>query len=99
LYHSDRLTNYLASGTLVLAKRVPDSDMLFKDGVHLKYFDTADEFFELSDWYLKHEDERLKIANAGMKHVHEEFNCEKIAKYTMDIIEKGTYDAPWCGCL
>jgi len=95
MYHSDRLTHYLASGTFVLAKRVPDSDLLFKDGVHLRYFDTEDEFFELADWYLKHEDERVKIANAGMERVHAEFSGEKIAKYTLDIIANGDYSAPW----
>ncbi len=94
-YHSDRLTHYIACGAFVLAKRVPDSDLLFKDGVHLRYFDTADEFFELADWYLKHEDERIKIADAGMERAHAEFNGTKIAKYTLDIIENGSYDAPW----
>ncbi|HIJ71313.1 MAG TPA: glycosyltransferase family 1 protein [Planctomycetes bacterium] len=95
MYHSDRLTHYLACGAFVLAKRVPDSDLLFKDGVHLKYFDTADEFFELADWYLKHEDDRIKIADNGMEYVHAEFNGTKIAKYTLDIIENGDYAAPW----
>jgi hypothetical protein len=95
MYHSDRLTNYLSCGTCVLAKRVPDTDLLFKDKVHLRYFDTADEFFELADWYLKHEDERKKIADAGMKWVHEEFNCVKMAGYVLDFIEKGSYKAPW----
>lgn len=99
LYHSSRLTHYLACGTLVLAKRVPDSDLLFKDGIYLRYFDTVEEFFDLADWYLNHEDERIKIANAGMQYVHTEFNCEKIAKYTLDLIETGTYDAPWTGIL
>ncbi|MBW8034348.1 MAG: glycosyltransferase [Planctomycetes bacterium] len=95
-YHSDRLTHYLACGTFVLAKRVPGSDLLFADGVHLKYFDTAEEFFELAGWYLKHEDERLKIANSGMERVHAEFSGEKIAKYTLDVIANGKYSAPWC---
>ena len=95
LYHSDRLTHYLASGTFALARRVPDSDLLFQDGVHLKYFDTVEEFFELAQWYLKHEDERMKIANAGMERVHAEFNGTKIAKYTLDAIANGSYDAPW----
>jgi len=99
LYHSDRLTHYLACGTFVLAKRVPDSDLLFKDGVHLRYFDTVEEFFDLANWYLSHEDERIKIANAGVQHVHTEFNCEKIAKYTLALIETGTYDAPWVEIL
>lgn len=95
LYHSDRLTHYLACGAFVLAKRVPDSDLLFEDGVHLRYFDTVDEFFELADWYLNHEDERKNIADAGMRWVHEQFNCVKIAGYILDLIETGSYDAPW----
>ena len=95
LYHSDRFTQYLACGTLVLAKYVPESELLFKNKIHLRYFDTINEFFELADWYLSHEDERVKIANAGMEYAHSEFNCEKIAKYTMDLIENGTYSAPW----
>ncbi|MCE5340397.1 MAG: glycosyltransferase [Planctomycetaceae bacterium] len=97
--HSDRPTHYLACGTFVLAKRVPDSDLLFKDGVHIKYFDTTDEFFELADWYLKHEDQRLKIADAGMARVHSEFNGTKIAQYMLDTIEKGSYKSPWTTSL
>jgi len=95
LYHSDRLINYLSCGTFVLAKRVPDSDLLFEDGKHLRYFDTYNEFFELADWYLKHDEEREKIAIAGMQKAHTDFNCVKIAGYMLDIIEKGTCDAPW----
>ena len=99
LYHSDRLINYIACGTFTLAKRVPDSDLLFEDGVHLKYFDTADEFFELADWYLKHEQVREKIAMAGMEKAHSEFNTERIAKHLLDLIETGAYDAPWAEIL
>ena len=95
MYHSDRLTHYLACGSFVLAKRVPDSDLLFKDGVHLKYFDTVDEFFELANWYLDHEDARKKIADAGMQHVHTEFNSVKFAGYILELVEKGSYSAPW----
>jgi len=95
LYHSDRLTHYLSCGTFVLAKSVPDSNRLFRDGEHLRYFETAEEFFKLLDWYLKHDDERLKIANAGMEYIHSEFNCTKIAGYILDCIDKGRYSAPW----
>ncbi|HNX27398.1 MAG TPA: glycosyltransferase, partial [Phycisphaerae bacterium] len=83
LYHSDRFINSLSCGAFVLAKRVPDTDMLFQDGVHLRYFDTADEFFELADWYLKHDAERVKIARAGMERAHNEFNCVKMAEHAI----------------
>ncbi len=95
LYHSDRITHYLSCGTMVLAKRVPDSDLLFKDGVHLRYFDTVNELFDLIDYYLEHEQERKKIAEAGMQHTHTEFNSTKIAGYFLELIEKGTYKVPW----
>jgi hypothetical protein len=97
LYHSDRLTHYLASGAFVLAKRVPDTDLLFKDSVHLKYFDTVEEFFDLAKWYLAHEDERQKIADAGMQYCHIEYNSMKIAQYILDAAVKGSYQVPWCG--
>lgn len=93
--HSDRLTRYLASGTFVLAKRFTGADLLYRDSEHLKYFDEIEEFFELADWYLNHEQERKKIADAGMKRIHNEFNCQKIAQYILDLIETGTYNAPW----
>jgi len=99
LYHSDRLINYLACGTFVLAKRVPDTDLLFEDSVHLRYFDTPEEFFELAEWYLEHEQQREKIAMAGMERAHSDFNCEKIAQYMLDLIETGTYNAPWTDVL
>jgi spore maturation protein CgeB len=95
LYHSNRLTHYLACGSFVLAKSVPDTNLLFKNDLHLRYFETADEFFELAGWFLKHEDERRKIADAGMKWTHEQFNGVKIAGYIFELIEKGAYKAPW----
>lgn len=99
LCHSDRFINYISCGTFVLAKRFPGSELLFKDGIHVKYFDTFDEFFELADWYLKHDQEREKIAEAGMQKAHADFNCEKIAQYMFDLIETGSYDAPWAEIL
>ncbi len=95
LYHSDRLTTYLSCGNFVLAKRVPDSDLLFRDGVHLRYFDEVREFFDLADYYLKHEEERKRIAGTGMQYAHAELNCVKMAQYLVEIVEKGDYSAPW----
>lgn len=93
--HSDRLTRYMACGTFVMAKRFTGAEALYKDGQHIKYFGEVGEFFELADWYLKHEDQRIKIADAGMKWIHEQYNCVKIAGYILDVAEKGFYHAPW----
>lgn len=99
LYHSDRLANIPACGAFELAKRVPGYELLFQDGKHLRYFDTIDEFFELADWYLKHDREREEIAAAGMQKAHKDFNCQKIAQYMLDLIETGGYNAPWASIL
>jgi len=99
LYHSDRFINIPACGTFCLAKRTSGYELMFEDGVHLKYFDTVDEFFDLADWYLKHDNEREKIAIAGMKRAHDEFNCQRVGGLLLDLIETGAYDAPWAEIL
>ncbi len=78
-----------------MAKRFDGCNLLYKDNAYQRYFDTIEEFFELADYYLNHEEERKKIADAGMKWVHEQFNSVKIAGYILELIEKGTYNAPW----
>lgn len=95
LYSSDRLTHYLACGTFVLAERIPDGDLLFQDAHHLRYFDSVDEFFDLADWYLNHEAKRKEMADAGMKWVHEQLNSVKVAGYILELIQTGSYSAPW----
>jgi spore maturation protein CgeB len=99
LYHSDRLINYVSCGTFTLAKRVPDSDLLFEDGVHLRYFDSAEEFFELAQRYLAHPQERERIAQAGMQRAHNEFNCEKMMQHVLDVIDKGCCNMSWAEVL
>ncbi|MBC8394395.1 MAG: glycosyltransferase family 1 protein [Deltaproteobacteria bacterium] len=99
MYHSDRLTHYLACGTCVLSKHVPDSEKLFRDKEHLAYFETVDELKELIDYYLANENERARLANQGMTWLHQEYNCKRIAQYILDLIENGYYVAPWnLGC-
>jgi hypothetical protein len=95
LYHSDRFTHYTACGTMVLAKRVPDTDLLFEDKKHVRYFDEPAECMELADWYLAHESERRKIADSGMEHCHACFNSVRIAQYILDLTQTGRYETPW----
>ena len=94
-YHSDRFMNNPACGAFNLAKRAPGYELLFEDGKEVKYFDNADEFFELADYYLRNDKEREAIAQAGMKRVQSEFHTEKIVRYLDNLIETGTYKAPW----
>ena len=95
MYHSDRLINYMACGTFVLAKRVPDTGRLFEDKVHLRYFDSEEEFFDLAEWYLSHEQDREKIATAGMEYAHAEYHFMRMTGYLLDLAEGHDIDAPW----
>ena len=95
MYHSDRLTHYLACGTFVLCKRVPGSEKLFEDGKHLVYFDTIDDMQKKMQYYLHNVEQREQIADSGMKWVHEQYNSSVIAKYILDIVGKGDYISPW----
>lgn len=95
LYHSDRFTHYTACGTMVLAKRVPDTERLMADKIHVRYFDEPAECMELIDWYLAHEDERKKIADSGMEHCHTCFSSVRIAQCILDLAQTGQYKAPW----
>lgn len=95
LYHSDRFTQYAACGTMVLAKRVPDTERLMADKIHVRYFDTPQECLEIAERYLACEDERKKIAESGMEHCHTCFNSVRIAGYILDLVRTGEYKAPW----
>lgn len=95
LYHSDRLTHYLSHGAFVLAKYVPDSELMFEDGKELVYFRSREQCVELIDRFLADDAGRKKIAAAGMQKVHSVFNCRKIAGHIVKIVTTGDCDEPW----
>lgn len=95
LCHSDRFTNAIACGAFTLAKYVPDSELLFEDRLEVRYFHESEEFFDLANWYLHHEQDRQRIAWAGMEKAHRQMNCTLMAQRVLQLIETGSYDAPW----
>ncbi len=50
----------------------------FPEGIFVTY-DSREDCLDKIDYYLKHEDERLAIALAGKKFVHQNFDYEDIA--------------------
>ena len=96
LYHSNRL-DAISFRRRVLSsqKKFPDTDLLFKDSCTCGISKLPKNFLNWRIGILKHEDERKKIADAGMKWTHEQFNGVKIAGYILDLIENGSYKAPW----
>lgn len=57
-----------ATGSFLLTEYVPTLSECFEDGVHLVTYKDMDDAVEKAKYYLEHEAEREKIAEAGMKH-------------------------------
>lgn len=64
-----RLWEALGSRSFLLTNRIPTLDELFTDGVHLVTYRNHDEMIDKARYYLAHDEERDKIAQAGYEWV------------------------------
>ncbi len=64
-----RVFETLGTGSFLLTNWIPTLGDLFEDGKHLVTYKTLDEMVEKARYYLKHDNEREKIAKAGYKEV------------------------------
>lgn len=69
-----RVFETLGTGSLLLTQDIPTIHELFEDGKHLVLYKTLDEAVDKARYYLAHEEERNKIAQAGYE--------EAMAKHT-----------------
>lgn len=60
-----RVFETLSTGSFLLTNWLPTLGDLFEDGKHLVTYKTLDEMVEKAKYYLEHEEEREKIAEAG----------------------------------
>lgn len=65
----------MATGSFLLTSWIPTLEELFEDGKHLVLYRSLDEMVDKAKYYLAHDEEREKIAQAGYEEV--------IAKHTM----------------
>jgi hypothetical protein len=75
--------------TLLLAERVPlvEEEPLL-DGVHCAYYRDADELPGLLRWWLDHEEERARVAAAGMRFVRERHTNVARARRALEWVEE-----------
>jgi spore maturation protein CgeB len=60
----------LGCGAFVLTNYLPGLESFFTQGVHLVWYESPQECLELIDYYLKHEEQRKRIARSGFEWVH-----------------------------
>lgn len=71
-----RALDIMASGGFLLSSWQPELAEYFTDGENVAMYGSEEEMLEKTDWYLKHDDERKRIAINGKKHVSECFSYE-----------------------
>jgi len=64
-----RTFEVMATRTMLLTEWVPTIEELFEDRKHLVLYRDLDEAVDLARYYLNHDEEREKIAQAGYEHV------------------------------
>lgn len=59
-------------------------EKIFTPDTECIYYDTTDEAIDLIEYYLAHDDERIKIAKAGFERTVKDYNWEKNWKNLLD---------------
>jgi spore maturation protein CgeB len=85
---SPKLFEAMACKSFVLTDRQKDVQALFKDKEHLVYFKDIADLREKMDYYLKHDDERMRIAEAGYKEVIARHTFQDRMKFLLDELMK-----------
>ena len=77
-----RTFEIMATGTLCLTNWIPTIEELFTDGQNIVLYRSLDEMVDKAKYYLAHDDEREKIAQAG----YEEVMAKHTIQHRLDVI-------------
>ncbi len=88
--YAGNIRMYQATGTgaLLLSDYKKNANDIFVDCKEAVYYHSVDDAIEKVNYYLKHEDERKKIALAGQQRTLKEHNLENNMKQMLNYFEK-----------
>ena len=92
LYFSNRTWYTLGCGGFLLTLYSPSLEELFGRGMELDWFESIEECCQKIQYYLDHDEERTRIAQAGYQLAHEKYSYEKmVEKILQDLHENSSY--------
>ena len=80
-----RALDIFGCGGFLLSNAQPELEECFRDREEVVLFRSIDEAIELADYYLAHEEERERIAHAGLERVKKDFRYEDRLKEMFEI--------------
>lgn len=83
-----RVFESMATGSFLLTNNIPTIGDIFKNGEHLVLYDSLNDMIDKADYYIKHDEEREKIALQGQKEVLEKHTYAYRIKKILDVINK-----------
>ncbi len=86
---SNRTWIALGCGGFLLTRYIHGMETIFKKGVHLEWFHTKQECLDLIDYYLKHDEQRKKIARRGFQFVHANRTYDVVINEIISHFESG----------
>lgn len=83
---SVRVFQVMGSGAFLLSEYCADLEKVFKQGTHLDWFHSEAELLKKITKYLRHSDERKRIARQGAKEVHKRHTWREVMQIGIKMI-------------
>lgn len=85
LYSSDRMIQLVSNGSMLISKKIPDIEILFKDN-EIVFFENEKDCIDKINFYLDNENERFNIAKNGWEKAHNSYNSTRVTKFMIETI-------------
>ncbi len=94
LYSSDRISQLTGNGVLTFTNRIPGFEILYTED-EIVYFDSVAELIDKIRYYCQNDEQLRKIAAGGWQKAHTSFNCQRVAKYMLEVIYDESFSEPY----